>query len=67
MLLPYATLEPVREILLQGFLGEKFGRVPSQLGIVAFAGQFIGQIGCCRCHLEPFDAQAKFFIGKKCC
>jgi flagellar motor switch protein FliM len=24
--LPYATLEPVREILLQGFLGEKFGR-----------------------------------------
>ena len=26
VLLPYATLEPVREILLQGFLGEKFGR-----------------------------------------
>ena len=26
LLLPYATLEPVREILLQGFLGEKFGR-----------------------------------------
>jgi flagellar motor switch protein FliM len=26
ILLPYATLEPVREILLQGFLGEKFGR-----------------------------------------
>src|ERR1700740_1758039 len=25
-LLPHATLEPVREILLQGFLGEKFGR-----------------------------------------
>ena len=26
VLLPYATLEPVREILLQGFMGEKFGR-----------------------------------------
>jgi flagellar motor switch protein FliM len=26
VLIPYATLEPVREILLQGFLGEKFGR-----------------------------------------
>jgi flagellar motor switch protein FliM len=26
VLLPYATLEPVRDILLQGFLGEKFGR-----------------------------------------
>ncbi|MCA3246012.1 MAG: flagellar motor switch protein FliM [Azospirillum sp.] len=26
LLLPYATLEPVREILLQQFMGEKFGR-----------------------------------------
>ena len=26
MLLPYATLEPVREMLLQMFMGEKFGR-----------------------------------------
>src|ERR1700678_3790186 len=26
VLLPYATLEPVREILLQQFMGEKFGR-----------------------------------------
>src|SRR5262245_39114611 len=26
LLLPYATLEPVREVLLQMFLGEKFGR-----------------------------------------
>ena len=26
MLLPYATLEPVRELLLQRFMGEKFGR-----------------------------------------
>ena len=26
LLLPYATLEPVRELLLQQFMGEKFGR-----------------------------------------
>jgi len=26
MLLPYATLEPVRELLLQQFMGERFGR-----------------------------------------
>lgn len=26
LLLPYATLEPIREILLQMFMGEKFGR-----------------------------------------
>ena len=28
LLLPYATLEPVRELLLQQFMGEKFGRDP---------------------------------------
>jgi flagellar motor switch protein FliM len=26
LLLPYATLEPIRELLLQQFMGEKFGR-----------------------------------------
>jgi flagellar motor switch protein FliM len=26
LMLPYATLEPVRELLLQMFMGEKFGR-----------------------------------------
>jgi flagellar motor switch protein FliM len=26
VLIPFATLEPIRELLLQGFLGEKFGR-----------------------------------------
>lgn len=26
ILIPYATLEPIRELLLQGFMGEKFGR-----------------------------------------
>ncbi len=28
MLIPYATLEPIRELLLQMFMGEKFGRDP---------------------------------------
>ena len=26
MMLPYATLEPIRKLLLQQFMGEKFGR-----------------------------------------
>ena len=26
ILIPYATLEPIRELLLQSFMGEKFGR-----------------------------------------
>ena len=26
IMIPYATLEPIRELLLQGFMGEKFGR-----------------------------------------
>ena len=26
ILIPFATLEPIRELLLQGFMGEKFGR-----------------------------------------
>ncbi len=28
MLLPYATIEPIRELLLQSFMGEKLGRDP---------------------------------------
>ncbi len=28
ILLPYATIEPIREMLLQSFMGEKFGRDP---------------------------------------
>jgi flagellar motor switch protein FliM len=26
LLLPYSTIEPIRELLLQNFMGEKFGR-----------------------------------------
>ena len=28
LLLPYATIEPIRNVLLQMFMGEKFGRDP---------------------------------------
>ena len=35
LLVPYATLEPVRELLLQMFMGEKFGRDPIWEGHLA--------------------------------
>jgi flagellar basal body-associated protein FliL len=35
LLLPYATIEPIREMLLQMFMGEKFGRDPIWEGHLA--------------------------------
>ncbi|MGE0846039.1 MAG: flagellar motor switch protein FliM [Flavobacteriaceae bacterium] len=35
VLLPYATIEPIRELLLQMFMGEKFGRDPIWEGHLA--------------------------------
>src|SRR5436853_722347 len=35
LLLPYATIEPIRDVLLQMFLGEKFGRDPIWEGHLA--------------------------------
>jgi len=35
ILLPYATIEPIREQLLQMFMGEKFGRDPIWEGHLA--------------------------------
>src|ERR1700757_3545630 len=35
MLLPYATIEPIRDVLLQMFMGEKFGRDPTWEGHLA--------------------------------
>src|SRR5262249_34382913 len=35
LLLPYATLEPIRDVLLQMFMGEKFGRDPIWEGHLA--------------------------------
>ncbi len=42
LLLPYATIEPIREVLLQMFMGEKFGRDPIWEGHLATE---IGQAG----------------------
>ncbi|HXW27515.1 MAG TPA: flagellar motor switch protein FliM [Xanthobacteraceae bacterium] len=35
LMLPYATIEPIREVLLQMFMGEKFGRDPIWEGHLA--------------------------------
>jgi flagellar motor switch protein FliM len=35
LLLPYATIEPIRELLLQMFMGERFGRDPTWEGHLA--------------------------------
>ncbi len=35
LLLPYATIEPIRDVLLQMFMGEKFGRDPNWEGHLA--------------------------------
>jgi flagellar motor switch protein FliM len=35
LLLPYATIEPIRDVLLQMFMGEKFGRDPVWEGHLA--------------------------------
>jgi flagellar motor switch protein FliM len=35
ILLPYATIEPIRDLLLQSFMGEKFGRDPIWEGHLA--------------------------------
>lgn len=35
ILLPYSTIEPIRHLLLQGFMGEKFGRDPIWEGHLA--------------------------------
>ena len=35
MVLPYATIEPIRDTLLQSFMGDKFGRDPTWEGHLA--------------------------------
>src|SRR5271167_3652322 len=39
LLLPYATIEPIRDVLLQMFMGEKFGRDP------IWEGHFATEVG----------------------
>ena len=46
LLLPYATLEPVRELLLQMFMGEKFGRDSIWENHLARALVYRRRVGC---------------------
>ena len=51
LLLPYATIEPIRDVLLQMFMGEKFGRDPTWEGHLATEigpGQNRGRRGALR-------------------
>ena len=60
LLLPYATLEPIRKLLLQQFMGEKFGRDfdlgrPSGHRIVVHQGRYRSHSGRTDHAAEPGD------------
>lgn len=46
ILIPYATIEPIRDLLLQSFMGEKFGRD------TAWEGHLVGQIQATNMEIE---------------
>ena len=55
LLLPYATIEPIRGVLLQMFMGEKFGRDP------IWEGHFATEIGQARdLRSMPCSTKPKF-------
>ena len=56
LLLPYATIEPIRDVLLQMFMGEKFGRDPiweghlaTEIGQAEIAVEAVLYEATCRC------------------
>src|SRR2546421_10221353 len=53
LLLPYATIEPIREVLLQMFMGEKFGRDP------IWEGHLATEIGQAETAVEAILYEAK--------
>jgi hypothetical protein len=53
MLLPYATIEPIRDVLLQMFMGEKFGRDP------IWEGHLATEIGQAEIAVETVLYEAK--------
>src|SRR5215467_3665057 len=53
LLLPYATIEPIREVLLQMFMGEKFGRDPT------WEGHLATEIGQAEIAIEAVLYEAK--------
>src|SRR6476646_5624370 len=53
LLLPYSTIEPIREVLLQMFIGEKFGRDP------IWEGHLATEIGQAEIAVEAVLYEAK--------
>src|SRR3954463_12777687 len=53
LLLPYATIEPIRDMLLQMFMGEKFGRDPT------WEGHLATEIGQAKISIEAVLYEAK--------
>ncbi len=53
LLLPYATIEPIRDVLLQMFMGEKFGRDP------IWEGHLATEIGQAEIAVEAVIYEAK--------
>src|SRR5580692_796472 len=53
LLLPYATIEPIRDVLLQMFMGEKFGRDP------IWEGHLATEIGQAEIHVEAVLYEAE--------
>jgi len=53
LLLPYATIEPIRAVLLQMFMGEKFGRDP------IWEGHLATEIGQAEIEVEAVLYEAK--------
>jgi len=58
LLLPYATIEPIREVLLQMFMGEKFGRDP------IWEGHLATEIGQAEISVDAVLYEAKLPIKR---
>ena len=58
LLLPYATIEPIRDVLLQMFMGEKFGRDP------IWEGHLATEIAQAEIAVEAVLFEAEFSLKK---
>jgi flagellar motor switch protein FliM len=58
LLLPYATIEPIRDVLLQMFMGEKFGRDP------IWEGHLATEIGQAEIAVDAVLYEAKIPLGQ---
>jgi flagellar motor switch protein FliM len=58
LLLPYATIEPIRDVLLQMFMGEKFGRDPT------WEGHLATEIGLAEIEVDAVLYEARLPLRK---